>query len=404
MGILDWIGERLDTPLQGVGIDTNRLSDAEKWGMRGRVISAFGNSIGTNPQSFYGQLDNMAGAYAEQQEQLRKEQQAQEMQRQLAQVGQAGGNKGDVYRQYAAMFAARGQPELAKKYMDIAAAFDPKEEEYGQPVAVTGADGKPTLAQFSKTGAMRPVAGVAPAADLTSSIKDYQFAVQNDGYKGSFNQFILDQKKAGAGGTTVNIDPNKSLGNTLGVGVGDNINNTFTGAQAAQGTLGSVRTIRESLGNAITGPFADQRAFLARLQSGLGVAAGDTPERLADTRRVIQGLAKAELAAAAQMKGQGQITEAERAILKNAEAGTINLLPSEIKAVVDAMESSARKRIAAHQSNVQRLRKVPGAEGIIPFYELQDEEPPPARPGAGGAGSIQDAARRELQRRQQGGR
>lgn len=402
-GLLDWIGERLDTPLRGVGVDTSGMSDAEKWGMRGRVVSAFGNSIGTNPQSFYGQLDNMAASYAEQQEQLRKEQQAQEMQRQLAQVGQAGGNKGDVYRQYAAMFAARAQPELAKKYMDIAAAFDPKEEEFGQPVAVTGADGKPTLAQFSKSGAMRPVAGAAPAEKLPSSIEEYQFAVKQ-GYNGSFAQW----KKDNPTGTNVSvggaqIDMTKKFGDTLGTGIGENINNTFAGAQAAQTTLGVVGAVRGALGNAITGPFADQRAFLARLQSGLGVAAGDTPERLADTQRVIQGLAKAELAAAAQIKGQGQITETERAILRRAEAGDINLSPSEIRVVMEALESSANRRIAAHRANVERLRKIPGAEQFLPFYEL-DATPPAGGAGGGGGGSIQDAARREMQRRQQGGR
>jgi len=400
-GLLDWIGERLDTPLRGVGVDTSGMSDAEKWGMRGRVISAFGNSIGSNPQSFYGQLDSMAGAYQDAQEKQKQELQAQQMQQQLAQVAQTGGNKGDIYRQYAAMFAAQGKPDLAKKYMDIASAFDPKTEEYGQPITVTGPDGKPTLAQFSKTGAMRPVQGLAPAADLTSDIKNYQFAVSN-GYSGSFSQWSKENNK----GTTVTnvIDTNKSLGNTLGTGVGENINNTFLGAQAAQGTLGNIAQVRQALGNAITGPFADQRAFVARLQSGLGVAPGDTAEKLADTRRVIQGLAKAELAAAGQMRGQGAITESERAILRKAESGEINLLPSEINVIINALESSAKKRIEAHKGNVQRLRRMPGAESVVPFYELDQEPPAGAGGGGGNPPNLQDAARRELERRRQGAR
>lgn len=401
-GLLDWIGERLDTPLRGVGVDTSGMSDAEKWGMRGRVISAFGNSIGTNPQSFYGQLDNMASSYADAQEKMKAEQLQQQMQQQMAQVAQSGGNQGDVYRRYASMFAAQGKPELAKKYMDIADALQPKEE-YGQPVTVMGPDGKPTLAQFSKTGGARAVQGFAPNVtdDLTNSIKEYQFATKQ-GYAGTFAQWQKENSK-GTNITNV-IDTNKSLGNTLGTGVGEHIGNTFLGAQAAQSTLGIVETVRNALGNAITGPFADQRAFLARLQTGLGVAPGDTADKLADTRRVIQGLAKAELAAAAQMRGQGAITESERAILRRAEAGDINLAPSEINVIVNAMESSARRRIAAHQDNVSRLRRVPGAETVLPFYELPNEAPPQGNPGAGGGGNLQDQARRELERRRQGGR
>lgn len=406
-GLLDWIGERLDTPLQGVGVDPSKMSDAEKWGMRGRVISAFGGQLGTNPQSFYGQLDNIAGSYQEQQQKQEQQLQAQQMQQMMAQAAQAGGSNADVYMRYAQMFAQQGKADLAKKYFDMAQALQPKDPEYGAPQEVTGPDGKPMLAQFDKAGGMRPVQGVQPKAEATpNAIREYNYSVTRDGYKGTFQQWTLEQKKAGASNVNVNnstnIDPSKKLGDTLGTGVGDVINNTFAGAQAAQSTLGNVTQIRNALGNAITGPFADQRAFLARLQSGLGVAAGETPERLADTQRVLSGLARAELSAASQMRGQGAITDSERAILKRAEAGEISLSPSEIRVVVDALESTANRRIAAHQTNLGRLRKLPGAESLIPFYELDDT--PAATPGAPVVNPAAVQAEIARRRAAQGGR
>ncbi len=293
----------------------------------------------------------------------------------------------------AAMALAATSPESADKYLAMADRLDPAQE-YGQPVNVAGPNGQPMLAQFSKTGQVRQVQGYAPDS-ITGDIKNYQFAVRQ-GYPGSFSAWQKDNNK----GTTVVLDTNKSLGSTLGTGIGGFINDTFQAAQTAQETLANSANVRKALGNAITGPFADQRAFLSRLQTGLGVAQGDTEDRLADTRRVLSGLAKAELQAARQMKGQGQITESERTILKNAEAGNINLSPSEIRVVLDAMESSANKRISAHNANVARLRRVPGAETVLPFYEMGAQ--PEQRPPSPGLNDVQSAAQREIERRRGG--
>lgn len=407
-GFLDWIGSTLDRPLQGVGIDTREMNDPERWGYRGRVLSALGNSIGTtNRQNFHGLLDDMAASRQQQLQAQQSAQQQAELQRTMQQIAQSGDSPADAYMRYAQVFASRGDAAKAKTYFEMARSLQqkPDEEEYGQPVAVVGPDGRPSLAQFGKRGNVRPVDGFgpkpeAPAASPTS-IQEYEYAVRQ-GFKGTFAQFQQEQRRAGAtnvsvGGAQVSIDPNKKLGDTLGSGVGEFITNSHNAALTGQSTLGTVSQIRNSLGNAITGPFADQRAFLARLQSGLGLAPAETPERLADTRRVIQGLAQAELNAAQAMKGQGSLTENEREIIRRAAAGTIDMSPTEIRSLVDVMERAARSRIDAHTVNLNRLRKVPGAETIIPFYEL--DQPTSAPPGGL---SVQDAARREIERRRGG--
>jgi hypothetical protein len=57
------------------------------------------------------------------------------------------------------------------------------------------------------------------------------------------------------------------------------------------------------------------------------------------------------------MKGQGQITESERSILRKAESGQINeLTKPELNTLLGALERTATSRINTHNQNLQRLR------------------------------------------------
>ena len=84
------------------------------------------------------------------------------------------------------------------------------------------------------------------------------------------------------------------------------------------------------------------------------------------------------------MKGQGQITENERAILKKAEAGEISAMTKpELQAFIGAIRKTARARIATHQRNIQQLGSDPQAATILPYLQIdapQDFGPPAAQP------------------------
>jgi hypothetical protein len=193
---------------------------------------------------------------------------------------------------------------------------------------------------------------------------------------------------ANAGKTNVSLNVNtaKNLTAEMAQGLGKQLDAGLAAATSAQNTISNARDLRKLVegGNVITGPGADQRVLLLRVGETLGVTGKDTAEKLANTATAVQNLAKAELQAAEAMKGQGQITEAERAIIKRAAAGSINMTGPELAALSTALEKTARGRIASHQANVQRLRTLPGAEALAPFYEA------PQVPGetVGPAGAV----------------
>jgi hypothetical protein len=198
-----------------------------------------------------------------------------------------------------------------------------------------------------------------------------------------YQQYAMSKARAGAPSVSVNTATKPFL-NEIGKGAGEAVNAAFTGAQSAVSTLQNVDQIRQGLGNAILGPTANARVTLAQIGESLGVTGKDTTEQLQNTRNVMQGLARQELSAAGQMKGQGQITESERAILRKAESGQISEMTApEIKTLLTALERTANYRIGLHQANMQRLSKDPNMQGVIDYMQVsapQQQSPQPAKP------------------------
>lgn len=188
--------------------------------------------------------------------------------------------------------------------------------------------------------------------------------------------------RAGASNVSVNM-PDKKFYEGLGTAISGQIEQGYTQAQAAAQTLSNANQIASSLDKAILGPGANQRVVLAQVGQALGVGGKNNAEVLANTRNVMQGLARQELAAAGQMKGQGQITESERAILRKAEAGQINeMTKPEMEQFISAIRKTARARIGAHQRNLQRLSQDPQASTIIDYMQVQAPEDVPLKGGA----------------------
>ena len=210
-----------------------------------------------------------------------------------------------------------------------------------------------------------------------SAVREYQFAV-SQGYPGSFQQFQLEQKRAGA--TNLSVNTAKPLLNTMAEGLGRQIDANLGAARAAVDTIGGAQRIRTLLdsGQVVTGPGADWRIAARQVGSVLGVTGKDNDEVLANTRRTMQQLAQFELDAAQSMKGQGAITESEREILRRAAAGMISFTTPELKALSTALEERARKRIKTHNQDVDRLGQMPEGAQLVPFYRVTE-------PGTGSA-------------------
>lgn len=183
---------------------------------------------------------------------------------------------------------------------------------------------------------------------------------------------IIELRKSGAASQTVDI---KMPGNQQFLaGVGTDISKTLSdltaGATAANQTLANVDRILPALDKAVLGPGADYRTTLLRVGQQLGIAGANANEVLAQTATVVQGLAQSELDAAAQMKGQGTLTDAERAILRRAAAGDQSLTAVEIQTSLKAAQKNANARLKLQQDYVKRASKLPGFEQFAPMYEV----------------------------------
>jgi len=183
--------------------------------------------------------------------------------------------------------------------------------------------------------------------------------------------------KARTGATNISVNTERSFLGDLSKEVGGQVARATEQAKAAAGTLGTVTQIRQALdsGRVVSGPGTTPIVVLNQIGEVIGVNGADATERLNNTRKAIQGLAQLELDAAQQMKGQGQITEAERAIIRRAASGDIDgMTNTELRTLMDSLDRTARYKIRMNQKNVDRLKTNPNAAPIVQFMEVVEPE------------------------------
>ena len=216
----------------------------------------------------------------------------------------------------------------------------------------------------------------AASQDLTSDIKEYK-AAQNDPkspFKGSFIDYLKTVKPLGA--TQVNVAAN-TFAKEFGKGVSEAIQTTYAGANAAQGTIATIENIRPLVQKGVyAGPLSGAPRMIDQLASSMGVAGANTEEKLSRTAEAMQGLANLELSAASAMKGQGQITENERALIQRAAGGNFReFTQKEVITLLNGLEKVSKGKIAAHEKNLSALRKREDTKDLAEFYDLGKQGP-----------------------------
>lgn len=197
-------------------------------------------------------------------------------------------------------------------------------------------------------------------------------------------------RKAGAGATRVSnnvaVNTEKSFLNELAGGMGKQVDASLAQARGASDSLRTIGQLSDILssGKVMAGPATKPAMLLTQLGSQLGLAGKDANETLQKTRAAMQQMAQLELDAAAQMKGQGQITENERDIIRRAASGDISMTLPELKTLTASLEKTARYRIERHNQNVQPLLANPNAAALAPFLTV----PSPSQPKQQGGGVI----------------
>jgi hypothetical protein len=130
-------------------------------------------------------------------------------------------------------------------------------------------------------------------------------------------------------------------------------------ADAANQTISTINQIKPILESGVfSGPLSDQAQIVLRLGSTLGITGRNTQETLQRTAEAMQGLARLELQAAESMRGQGAITENERALIARAAGGNLaTFTAGEVNVLLDALRKTAESKIKGHSRQVDLLRK-----------------------------------------------
>jgi hypothetical protein len=131
-------------------------------------------------------------------------------------------------------------------------------------------------------------------------------------------------------------------------------------AAASMRTLSTIENIRPLLDEELfAGPASTSLMLFTRIGQNLGVAGDTSEQKLANTVETMRGLAEFELQAAQGMKGQGAVSDAERALIRRASAGDLATMGvQEIAALVNALGKSANDRISAHNEMLSLYQNV----------------------------------------------
>jgi hypothetical protein len=216
----------------------------------------------------------------------------------------------------------------------------------------------------------------------------------------------------GGQGTTINTGT-QTLTGVLGTEFADAFKQDRIAAEAARGTLRTVEEISPLLASGdltFSGPLSGAQTAIARLGTKLGVTGEDTQQLLGNTAVAMQGLAEFELQAAQAMRGQGAITENERALIRRASGGDLGTMNSdEVKELVGALEKTARWRIENYNNRLQLIQQQVGPDEplmrMFPQIELPEPIMPnlPSTPTTPSVTIDPAAVQAELQRRAAGG-
>lgn len=259
-----------------------------------------------------------------------------------------------------------GQLDMAKVREILASEGDiqgllglqPKPEEYDATprTVIDPKTGNHILIQTSKSGATMALPFGAVDNDLLSP----EALAQKQGIA-----------KAGASNVTVNAG--NTLGTSLAGGVGEILKTSQTQAQGALQTIDTANQIRDAIssGKVMAGPTTSLKVWAAQ-------AFGGDQNKLNETRKAIQGLAKLTLAARSQLKGQGQISDYEGKVLAKATSGEIDdLSVGEIDTLAQLADRAARLQIKSNADTLGRVRKTldPSMSPMLDVYSVDAPAP-----------------------------
>jgi hypothetical protein len=184
-------------------------------------------------------------------------------------------------------------------------------------------------------------------------------------------------QKRRAGATVIDMG-SREMEKEFAKGVVEDTRTSFQQAKSALGTIKSINTLKPILSAGVyEGVLAGAPRAIDQFATALGVSGKNTQEKLQRTAVAMQRLASLELQAAEAMKGQGAITENERALIARAAGGNLrDFTATEIQSLLSALDTVARSKVEAHQANWQVMSEDPIGRKYSKYYKLGEAPPP----------------------------
>jgi hypothetical protein len=178
----------------------------------------------------------------------------------------------------------------------------------------------------------------------TDDIREYEYAKQQ-GFTGSFPDWQLEQKRAGA--TSVN------LGNAPGKSVFEAVAARSDDARAAAAALPAFANARAAIdsGNIILGAGADLRLGMQKVGALLGL----DPSAAENTETFRSAIAPVVLAAVKGLGAGTGISNADRDFAEKAAGGNITLEPNSIRRLLDIGQRAAEAKIKNFKETLDKV-------------------------------------------------
>jgi hypothetical protein len=260
-------------------------------------------------------------------------------------------------------------PDKFKKVME-AVEIQLKSSRPPEPKTITLGEGQTAYALGPSGAATQIATGAPKARELPTGVRSAALELFGTDQGLTPQQLTqasqLEQERAIARATatkpqtTIDVRTGQTAANALITSAIQRVDASQIAADSAFNTKQTIANIKPLLDQGVfSGPLSGQTAFIARMATSLGITGQNTQELLNRTSATMQGLASLELEAAQAMRGQGAITEGERALIARAAGGKLEQFTAgEVKTLVNALDKVATFRISAHKRQVDALRKV----------------------------------------------
>lgn len=348
-------------------------------------------------QAFFGNYD---AARAGGEMKALAERQKSERQAELGKIVEAANDPNMGRSALAKLLVGSQDPALSQAGLGML--LKSNDEEFGTTPVPMMVNGKQMMVLVGKRGSIKPIAGAAPEPKYhtvgnalvpepqapgkavqpsyqapSSGVQNVKDALTAAGIdpeseigKAMFKNYA-ETKTTHAPAASVNVSTDKKFGQVLADDVAKQVAASADAARSALQGQATIQQIRNAIatGKVSAGPGTTFK--LAGQQLAMNLGFKPDADGMAETRKVIQGLAQMTLNARGSLKGQGQVSDFEGRLVAKAASGDIDSMSiPEIQAVMDVMDRVGRATITQHQQYLETLKKDKDVAGLVPFFEV----------------------------------